>query len=247
MKTKIFGHRGAKGYYPENSMLSFERALEMGADGLELDVHYSKDGEIVVFHDFEMDRMTLHKGMIFEKTWEELSQTTLIDQTKEEMSQEKIPKLEEVLRLLKEKQEATGRTLYLNVEFKAGSSLYKGIEGRVAALCLQYLPKEQLIFSSFDHFALKTIKEIDPNLQTGVLTTAAMVEPWEYVEKLKGNFYHPYYLTLTPEVLMSYKQAELEINPYTVNDLNIAKQLIDAGIYGIISDIPDQILKLQEA
>ncbi len=247
MKTKIFGHRGAKGYYPENSMLSFEKALEMGADGLELDVHYSKDGEIVVFHDFELDRMTIHKGVVFGKTWEELSQMTLMDQNKQEMSQEKIPKLEEVLRLLKEKQELTGRKLFLNVEFKAGSSIYKGIEERVATLCLQYLPKEQLIFSSFDHFALIAIKAFDPSLQTGVLTAEAMVEPWEYVEKLKGNFYHPYYLTLTPEVLMSYKQAQLEINPYTVNDLRVAKQLLDAGIYGIISDIPDQILKLQEA
>lgn len=247
MKTKVFGHRGSKGYYPENSMLSFEKALDMGADGIELDVHYSKEGKIVVFHDFELDRMTPDKGMIFEKTWEELSQIFLIDQTTGKVSGEKIPTLEDVLQLLARKQEQLGRSLYLNVEFKAGSSLYKGIEERVVALCLQYLPKDQLIFSSFDHFALKTIKTIDQSLQTGVLTTAAMVDPWEYTQKLKADFYHPYFLTLTPDVLASYRAVHLEINPYTVNDLKVAKQLIEAGVYGIITDFPDQILKLQEA
>lgn len=239
MKTKIFGHRGAKAYYPENSLLSFEKAIDMGVDGIELDVHFSKDGKIVVFHDFELDRMTTQTGAIFQKTWAELSEISLIHPD----YNEKIPTLEMVLALIVKKQEETQKPIYLNVEFKAGSSLYKGIEKATVDLCLSYLPKEQLIFSSFDHFALVAIKQLDAALKTGVLTTAAMVDPWEYVQKLKADFYHPYYLTLTPEVLASYHGAGLEISTYTVNDLEVAKQLKAAGVYGIITDIPDQVIK----
>lgn len=239
MSTKIFGHRGAKGYYPENSLLSFEKAIDMGVDGLELDVHYTKDGVLVVFHDFELNRMTDLDGMIFEKTWSELSSVKL----KHETYEAGIPTLEMVLELIVSKQKELNKTIELNVEFKAGSDLYKGIEQATVALCLQYLSKEQLIFSSFDHFALLAIKAVDKTLRTGVLTTAAMVEPWAYVQKLGADFYHPYYLTLTPQVLQSYGQAQLQINTYTVNDLNLAKQLKAAGVYGIITDIPDQVIK----
>lgn len=240
MQTKIFGHRGAKAYYPENTLLSFEKALEMGADGIELDVHFSKDGQIVVFHDFELDRMTGAEGYIFEKTYEELKALKIIEFSHEGS----IPTLEMVLELLVKTQISQKRDLYLNVEYKAGSSLYKGIEKATVDLCLKYLPKEQVIFSSFDHFALVAVKSYDETLLTGVLNTAAMVDPWEYVQKLKADFYHPYYLTLTPEVLGSYQQNDLKISPYTVNDLKIAKQLKEAGVYGIITDIPDQILKV---
>ncbi len=239
MRTKIFGHRGAKGYYPENSLLSFEKALDMGVDGLELDVHYSKDGVIVVFHDFELNRMTGATGMIFEKTWKELSKLRL----KDEHYETGIPTLEMVLQLIVKKQNELNKTVELNVEFKAGSGIYKGIEQEVVALCLNYLPKEQLIFSSFDHFAHVAIKSIDKSLRTGVLTTAAMVNPWEYVEKLEADFYHPYCLTLASPILESYEKVGLLINTYTVNDPKQAKLLKSLGVYGIITDIPDKIIE----
>ena len=239
MQTKIFGHRGAKGYYPENSLLSFEKAIEMGVDGLELDIHFSKDGKLVVFHDFELDRMTDASGMIYEKTWEELSELKLKDARYETG----MPTLEMVLQLIVEKQRLMQRTLELNVEFKAGSGLYKGIEAAAVDLCLRYLPKEQLIFSSFDHFALLAVKAIDKSLRTGVLTTAAMVEPWSYVTKLGADYYHPYCMTLAPQVLESYQANHLPINTYTVNDPNQAKLLKAAGVYGIITDYPDLMIK----
>lgn len=237
-KTLIFGHRGASGYYPENSLLAFEKALDLGADGVELDIHFSKDGQLMVFHDFELKRMTGQTGHIFEKTCEELAQLTLLGGR----HHEGIPTLKAVLELMARKEAELGRPLWLNVELKAGSSHYPGIERAAAQLCLNYLPAERLIFSSFDHFALLAVKAVDPILQTGVLTTAAMVEPWVYVERLGADFYHPYSLTLRPEVLASYAQAGLRINPYTINDLALAKALKTAGVYGIITDIPDQVI-----
>lgn len=237
-KTLIFGHRGASGYYPENSLLAFEKAFDLGADGVELDIHFSKDGQLMVFHDFELKRLTGQTGYIFEKTSEELARLTLTDDS----YQERIPTLKAVLELMARKEIELGRSLWLNVELKAGSSHYPGIEQAAAQLCLNYLPAERLIFSSFDHFALLALKAVDPTLQTGVLTTAAMVEPWLYVERLGADFYHPYSLTLRPEVLESYAQTGLRINPYTVNDLALAKGLKAAGVHGIITDIPDQVI-----
>lgn len=236
--TKILGHRGAKAYYPENTIMSFQKALEMGADGLELDIHYSKDGVIVVFHDFTLERMTGVKGNIYDFTIEELQGL----EVSEYGHTEEIPTLEAVLKMIKEYEEESEREILLNIEFKAGSALYPEIEKRTVALCDLYLKRSQVIYSSFDHYALVAIKAIDSELLTGVLTTAAMVDPWEYVGKLEADFYHPYYMTLTGPMLKAFKDEGVLLNPYTVNDPEIAKQLIGAGIHSIITDVPDVLI-----
>lgn len=242
MKTLIFGHRGAKAYCPENTLFSFETAINQGADGLELDVHYSKDGQIVVFHDFDLEELTGEKAMIYEKTWEELSQLEI----KHDIKGKCIPTLEQVLKLIERKSKELNKPLYLNVEFKAGSQLYKGIEARAKALCEAYLPKENIIYSSFDHFALKEIKKLDPEAITGALTAEAMVDPWLYTKHIEADFYHPHYLALNEAVLKDYAEQGLRINPYTVNDPRICKGLIAAGVFGVITDCPDLMLSLFE-
>lgn len=241
--TKIIGHRGAKAYYPENTLLSFQKALEMGADGIELDIHYTKDGEIVVFHDFTLDRMTGAEGNIYDWTLEALQDLTVeaYGQTDE------IPTLEAVLQALLEFQEETGKEVVLNVELKAGSAMYKGIEARTVALCDRYLKRSQVIYSSFDHYALKTIKELGEDLQIGILTMAGMVAPWTYVQALGADFYHPYYMTLMGyDVLKGLTDEEIPINAYTVNETEAAKPLLQAGIAGLITDVPDLMIALRK-
>ncbi len=244
MKTKIIAHRGFRSQYPENTLTAFRKALEVGAHGLELDVHYSKDGEIVVFHDFELERITGQNGHIFDFTYETLKEIpiNLLDVV------ERIPLLEEVLQLFAEYEERFPQVepRILNVEFKAGSQFYKDIEKNTLALCLKYLTKEQLIFSSFDHNALVTLKEIDPSIKTGALTTAALVDPWLYLKHIKADYYHPYFLTLTESIMRDFSEHGIEVNTYTLNAPDIAKQLIQTNINAIITDYPDQMLELIE-
>lgn len=239
--TKIFGHRGAKAYFPENTLMSFQKAMEMGADGLELDIHYSKDGQIVVFHDFTLERMTGASGNIFDFTLAELEDLTVT----EFGHTEEIPTLEAVLQTIKDYEEESDREILLNIEFKAGSAVYPGIEERTVALCEKYLKRSQLIYSSFDHYALKAIKAISPDIQTGVLTTAVMVDPWEYVRKLQADFYHPYYMTLFGESLKAFAEERIMLNTYTVNDVQVAEKLMQAGIYSLITDTPDVMLEVR--
>ena len=239
--TLILGHRGAKAYYAENTLLSFENAINQGADGIELDIHYSKDGQIMVFHDFTLDRMCGVKGAVHEMTTAELKELKVTFKNQKE----EIPTLEEVLMLLTALQEKFNKKLILNVEFKAGSDFYPNIEERTLALCYKYLPKDQLIFSSFDHYALKKIKEMDSQAQTGILTTCSMVEPWEYIKKLNANFYHPNHLTLTEDRLNEFASSNIQLNPYTVNDPNYARLFIQKNIHAIISDTPDVMVTLR--
>jgi glycerophosphoryl diester phosphodiesterase len=240
MKTLILGHRGYKAKYIENTRPSFMKALECGADGIELDVHLTKDGQVVVFHDFELSRMTKEKGFIFEYSLEEIKKMKV-------KNNHEIPTLEEVVDDLVEYKRLHSRLkVYLNVEFKAGSQMYEGIEAKVMKICYSKLTSDEVIFSSFDHHCLVNIKALDSNAQVGVLTTASLVEPWTYLKSLAGDFYHPNYLTLSPKNLREMMVKGLLINAYTVNKKAVAKQLMAAGIHMIITDEVEKIVTVRK-
>ncbi len=239
METLIIGHRGFNGEYVENTRESFLKALELGADGIELDVHLSKDGEVIVFHDFDLKRMTGENGYVFQYTLAELKEMKILDK-------HEIPTLEEVIDDLIAYKKQNNKKLYLNVEFKAGSQMYEGVEERVMKICYERLAVEEVIFSSFDHQALVKIKELDERALTGVLTAAALVNPWNYVDSIKGDYYHPNCMTLTPMVLEGMFKNRLPINTYTVNDPKIGKQLIEAGIHMVITDEVKLMLQVRK-
>lgn len=241
--TKIIGHRGAAAYEVENTLSSFKEALEQGADGLELDVHFSADGEIVVFHDFSLKSLTGELGFIYEKTLEELKLMVCASHGKSGV----IPTLEEVLKLIVEFQRKGSKEILLNVEFKAGSDHYPGIEEKTLDLCLKYLKVHQLIFSSFDHYALQNLRNLSADLWLGILTASVIVDPWLYVDHLKADFYHPHYLTLSDRELLRLREHDIKVIAYTVNDLDVAEKLMQHGIYAIITDKPDQMLALRES
>ena len=123
-KTKVWAHRGASGYAPENTLDAFRKAVEMGADGIELDVQMTKDGELVVIHDETIDRVSNGKGWVKDYTYEELKKFNF-NKTHQEYTKEEIPTLEQVYLLIKP------TNLTINVEIKTGIVFYPGIEERV--------------------------------------------------------------------------------------------------------------------
>lgn len=236
--TKIYGHRGASAYAPENTMAAFKKAVELGADGIELDIHLTKDGEIIIIHDEKVDRTTDCEGMVRSFTLEELQKLDAGSWFDEKFKDEKIPTLKEVLELIK------NTSLILNIEIKVGYRLYPHIEEKLIALLKEYNMLDRCIISSFDHYSLVKIKELDPNIKTGVLYMSSLYKPWNYAKIIKADALHPHYLTVTKELIQGTFMNNLPINTYTVNDDKTLRNLAEAKITGIITNYPDKAKRI---
>ncbi len=149
----ILGHRGYSGSYPENTLLSFKKALECKADGVELDVHLSKDGKMVVCHDENLYRTYGRHAWIKDKSLEEMKKLDSLGQ--------KMPTLEEVF-------QEVPRSAFVNVEMKTNIVSYPHLEEKVMNLVNDNNP-ERVLISSFNHSTLAHVREIDKNIKLGML------------------------------------------------------------------------------
>lgn len=236
--TKIQAHRGASGYAPENTMAAFKKAIDMKADGIELDVHLSKDGHLIVMHDEYLNRTSNGKGLIASYTLEELKKLDAGSWFEKEFKGEKIPTLHEVLEFIFKTE------IFINIEIKAGYRIYPDIEEKVLACLQKYNMLDRCIISSFDHYSLVRVKELNPNVKTGLLYSASLYEPWKYAKSVKVNALHPLYLTLDKHFIEEAYAHNLDINTYTVNDEKVMRQLAAARISGIITNYPDKAKKI---
>lgn len=238
--TKIIAHRGSSASAPENTLAAFRQAILDKADGIELDVHYSKDGELMVIHDFTVDRTAKDQiGYISSFTKEELQKMDVGSWFNAHYKDEYIPTLREVFELLK------NTSLSLNIELKAGSRIYPKIEAMVIQMIKQYHFENRSIISSFDHYALKEVKNIDPSIQTGMLYGSSMYEPWDYIKKLEADAIHPNFMTVDEVLIKGCIEHSTAINTYTVNDEETMKKLI-GKVSSIITNYPSTLYSLME-
>ena len=160
---KIYAHRGASGYAPENTLRAFALAADMGADGVELDVQISKDGRLVVFHDDELSRLTGFTGSVADYTYAELCRMPVIhavDATERDVA----PLLEDVLALLHE------RGLSVNIELKNSRAAFPALEEKTLEAVEKAGMREKTIYSSFNHYSLLKVRRLDPNAVCGLFT-----------------------------------------------------------------------------
>lgn len=235
----IIAHRGASGYAPENTIPAFKKALEMGAEGIELDVHLTKDGELVVIHDPVINRTSNGQGMIKDFTLDELKGFDFGSWFSDEFAGATIPTLEEVLCLIK------GWDGLLNIEIKSGPIIYPDIERKLLDMVEKYDFKDKVIFSSFNHYSLKDIKAMDGDVKIGLLYACGMVEPWRYAMQLNADALHPSYYNIIPEMVKGCKKHGIKLNPYTINDKKDMELMIKAGVDGIITNYPDVALDVK--
>lgn len=228
--SKICAHRGMLNIKPENTISSFKEALKYDIDGIELDVHLTKDEKIVVFHDFDLKRICNNNSYIKDLTYEELKEIKVNDI-------EPIPQLFEVLELIKNK------NIILNIELKASSEIYSGIEEKVLNLINDYNIKDKIIISSFDHRALKIVKDIDKEIKVGALYQGFFDNIVKYAVDNKFDAIHPHFLDIDKKIVKEAKENNIKINCYTINNMLAYNYIKHLDVDMIITNIADKILK----
>lgn len=234
----VLGHRGASGYAPENTLEAFKLAMEMGADGFELDVHLSKDGELVVIHDETVDRTTDGTGFVGEMTLAELKALDACNH-KEAYKGAKIPTLAEVYDLIRDTNHI------VNVEIKTDNIFYPQLEEKVLALEKEKGMEGRIVYSSFNHYTVKKIRALAPDAQIGMLFGDVLVEPYDYCKSVGANLLHPSKANLNvPGFAEKAKEAGLGMNVWTVNEVEYMEKCLACGA-GIVTNYPDIAVKLR--
>ncbi|MFD1851454.1 glycerophosphodiester phosphodiesterase [Oceanobacillus bengalensis] len=239
-ETKIYGHRGCMGTYPENTLLGFNQAIQQGVDGLEFDVHMTKDGEIVVIHDERLERTTDGKGFIKDLTLEEIKQYSAgsvfasFPNYMAEWDLERVPTLQEVL-------ENTPPHIELNIELKTYLVEYQGIEEKVLSIVKQNGRDRNVIYSSFHLPSLLRMKRFDPTVKIAWLLNQRILHPYDYMETFQMESLH----LSTKSVLANVHELKpllQQIRVWTVNSDDEIKQLLDLHVQSIITDYPEKAL-----
>jgi len=228
-KFVVCGHRGAMGHETENTLASIKKGMELKADMLEIDVFKIKTGELVVFHDDDLDRITNAKGKIEEYTFEELRIVLVA-------GKHQIPTLQEVI-------ETIDKKAVLNIELKGtntATDTYRIIE--------EYKKKgwrnKDFFISSFRIGELQKMRSLSSELAIGLLTYEDPIETVIKTGKeLKAQAINPYFKTLTAENVTIMKANNFKIYPWTVNEPADIKNLQQLKVSGIITDYPERIVR----
>ncbi|PTM11959.1 MAG: glycerophosphodiester phosphodiesterase [Bacteroidetes bacterium] len=220
------GHRGAKGHSIENTLESIIKALKLGVDGIEIDVHRCASGQLVVFHDFTLDRMTNTTGEVSKHTLNQLKKVVV-------KGHRQIPTLSEVLTFI------DNRCL-LNIELKGHDT------PKEASRLIEFFVEKKgwdyknILVSSFQKEHLQTVFDINKNIQLGVLVDANLEEAVRFAKTINAVSIHPDYTMLTLEIVENLKE-DFKVYTYRVNNLKPIERISSYGVDGIITDYPDRL------
>ncbi|MDO5500200.1 MAG: glycerophosphodiester phosphodiesterase family protein [Propionibacteriaceae bacterium] len=229
--TQIWAHRGASAYAPENTLPAFALAEELGADGIELDVQLSADGEVVVIHDETLDRTTDAGGRIAELSLAEIRRADASGGAGERTP---VPTLAEVLAAVR-----PGR-MVVNVELKNLTEFYPGLERAALDVIAASGMADRVIVSSFNHWSLKTVQQLAPAMRVGLLLSDGIYLPWEYAADFGAAAIHPHWGFLRVPGLVDYAHAAgVAVHAWTVNAEADLVAVIGAGVDAVITNHPD--------
>ncbi len=229
--VSTIGHRGALASAPENTLPAFDEGLAQGADVLELDIHRSRDGELVVIHDFRVDRTTDGQGYVKDLTLAELKHLDAGIRFSPAFRGTRIPLLREVLEW------ARGR-VWLAIEIKSEWITYEGIEAALVDQLDRSRMTEQVVVISFDHGCTKRVKEIDPNIAIGILYNARLADPILVARSAGADVLRPRWPFARTEDIRASHAAGLAYAPWGPNDPSIWRQLVEMGVDTLSADRP---------
>jgi glycerophosphoryl diester phosphodiesterase len=221
------GHRGAKGYEPENTLVSFQKALDMQVDGIELDVHLSADGEIIVIHDETIDRTTNGKGFVNTLSLRELKAFRI-------NGKYEIPTLKEIFDL-------ANQDCFINIELKSHEAADK-----VVSLIEKYVTKkgwkyDRFLVSSFDWNALQQVAFLNDKIPIGILTETDLDLALAFAKFIQAKSIHPHFHLLTKENTAQIQEKGFQVFPWTINEVEDIQKIKTFNVNGIITDFPNRI------
>lgn len=239
--TKIIAHRGASNIAPENTLASIREALKSNPDRIEIDVQQTADGIIVLLHDISLERTTNGKGLVKNKTYVELEKLDAGSWFSNKFKEEKIPTLEEAIRLVNGK-------CKLIIEIKKGHSFYPNIEKNILQIIKKLHAENWVAIHAFDDSVIDTVHALDPSISLHKLLVVKFqfspiiisnaidnieLDNYTYVKE-----YSIHYAFANKKIINLLKAKGKKVNVWTVNDPATAKQLIALGVDGIITNNP---------
>ncbi len=241
----VVAHRGGASLAPENTLSCFRKGIESGADMIELDIHLTKDNQIVVCHDQTIDRMTTGKGKIKDLTLAEIRQQKIVDH-EGHITTERIPTLQEVFSLACEYRKE-GFSVNLLIEIKRTHNIYQGIEEKLVEMIRYYHASDWSVVQSFNDFALEQLHQIAPDLRLEklafykfpfipVIVDGTHISYFSYSKYNYVKSFNLYYRLVTPSLIKDIHNNGKEIKIWTIE-----KEYPKMDVDGIITNRPDII------
>ncbi|MGY5863560.1 MAG: glycerophosphodiester phosphodiesterase family protein [Candidatus Thorarchaeota archaeon] len=217
----IIAHRGASAQAPENTLLAFKKAWQLGAQMIELDVHETVDGHLVCIHDPTIDRTTNGTGEVSSLTLKEIQEF-------DAGLGQRVPLLNEILEFARGK-------IQVNIELKT-----PGVEDKVASLLNEMTFIDTAMVSSFLHLSLSEIKEIDDKIRIAILLQQEIDDLSSYAHGLNAYAINPLFELVSETMVSSAHNRGIKVFPWTVNDEEQMMRLFNKGVDGLITDHPDK-------
>lgn len=235
----IFAHRGDFSHAPENTLPSFEQALQKGADGVELDVKLSSDGHVIVMHDATVDRTTNGNGRVALLPLDEIRKLDAGSWFNEKFTGTKVPLLEEIFDLV-------GRDKLINIELTNYSTPRDGLAIKVCELIKRHNNHGQIIFSSFFSSNLKMASQILPQIPRGLLAMPGLVGLWARSFGFMFGDYqalHPHISNASKEQAQRAHRLKRRVHVWTANTTMEVTRLSEWGVDGIFTDDPQMAVR----
>ena len=241
----VLAHRGANKRAPQNTLPAFKKAVEFNADGIETDVHLSKDNELVICHNYTIDATSNGKGLIDDMLFSELRKYDFGSYFSNDFKGVTLPTLKEVLDVVKDMP-------LINIEIKAPKQKNDLVKRTIDEVH-KFGISDRVIISCFDPECIRESKEIDSNIRTGLLyeNTDFGKEIMDfgvtkYCMQLNANAAHPEHILMTEELIKDLHEHNIKVNPWTVNEKEDIIKYTNWGCDALISDIPDYVLSVLE-
>ena len=231
-RTQVTAHRGCSKEAPENTLYAFEKALESNTDYIELDVQLTKDEQLVVFHDEKLERATGAKGKLSDYTYDELQSLTVKSKyvSEEDFPDARIPLLTDVFELVGEEK------LY-NIEIKDHGNTNLTVEKTVEAIKEHDLESSCYV-TSFSYSALKKVKQLDPNIKTGLIANVATTTAFMQMKNIDALSMN--HLLVNATVVNNAHQNGKRIFVWTVDNKGEMEKMMALGVDNIITNCPDR-------
>ncbi len=231
--VEITAHRGASGLAPENTWAAIDKAVELGCDGIEIDVQVTSDGKVVLFHDNTTKRIACSRKVITKSSYEQLKDLDIGGWFAESFSEERVPLLTEVVNKIPPH-------IKINIELKVHNG-GNGIAEKVANLISDYKMHNRCIVTSFDIKAIRRIKKLDSSIRAGMIvgfffSREALKPEYEVISMHKRH--------ATEKRIKQLRELGKEIHVWTVNKPKDMRKMMERKVDSIITNYPDQLQKI---